>query len=1718
MNPMSNLGRIISSLFAAIFLALHFSLMAQNFPLPGSLNEFSDVMVEQPDTAMVIVPGEPSDAYTDESVTADPSSTPPQSPYSPDLPETGDTYEGPVGVTGIFNGNVTTGCSYDPVSHSAHRVIDDIVVPGSIGKYPLKMTRYYNTRQQYYAAPGAIGLSPGWSHEYSWLLWSAGHKMVSPHGNVYDDFAGPPVGVSEGWDPDPSPTPPPPNVRVWRLADGGRVVFTGGRVTDIYDPYGLRTRIAYNAGGERVKVTEPGGRCLWFIYGTRNQGNGWGDGTWLLTRVEAYGSDGSPGSPTHPNGNLTDSVDYSYDWVDPLNPSPTPPGPRSQKMLTGVTYSDGTQASYWYRTDNVHEGGGSSKRYPLLRRCNDVRYNGPMRTIVYHYQNAFPHGFVIDETNPSIEHIVSAISPNPTQPDDTFIETRGDTPTRSFTYTQLWHCPPPDPQEPCDVRTEYGENDLYPFRAPNQMLKSYTDFQGNSTQLHYDPNWYIDSVTDANGHKTDYDRGPKPPDGIGEIKRIIPPGGSYPNGFYIEYIYSDHGHYIMSVKDENNNLTSITRDARHRITQINYPNDPNTPASFEAFTYCDQADQQCNNTLGQIKRHRLKNGAFVHYKYDPRGLLTDKWEPTWNDTAIEEDPKTHYDYYTSGGWTDRVRTMTMPPNFPSLYSASETYEYDMAGNNRAAGRGLITKITYVSPTSGIYRSFRYDQYGNKVDEWNELGENTHYIYDNYNRLTSVSRGGETTSYRYNPTNGGSSPYLHTTNNPDLITSPTGIATNIDYDANFRKTWSSIAGRTTWFHYDLVGNLQCVTDPRGSGECPSPNTQCAYTTRTEYDRRNRKWHVWDAQNNQTTFTYDNASNITRIDRPNGNWEQKAYDAVNRVIRDTVSFTAGSSLETWLAYNPSGTIQEVVDPRGTVGQTYPNGDPLYTTRLFYNDPADQRTAMFYPPIDGNADVQRWGYDQAHNLIWHLFPSGQKAFAYDQRNRKCAELWNFDNDYRWYYFGFDDVSRVRDAKTGSGDFDYSKTLSKVHREYYRTGKLKLDKQTILDQPDGPGLEAKTVHYDYETQYPGAETIPTRMWVTNADDGPANYDYSFRCDGMGRFEKVLGPNLMFQYSYDDGSNETLRHNEVNGVDQSYDPNELNQRRKTDVLYKNAQGNNAHVVETYGYWENGLMHTVTRGNKQDQFAYYLDGELNRVTYGVLQTEGPSSETPPAEDPTKEKTVDDFLALSGFDPNGALTADRTVIYNLDGAGNRTGVNDSNIGPTAYFPDNINVYRNRVGADAIDNGANHEVTSYKNVRYTYKDEYLTSVISGADSYDLAYDALGRCVKRRMNGLTKYYIYDGERPILEYGPNGNVRGKNLYGKGIDEILMRYDPTLPPQNQTYYYQQDHQGSVIYLTKPDGKLLERYRYDVFGTPTIRDGDDHLLPEGSAVSNRFMFTGREYAAAFKFYEYRARAYHPGLGRFMSEDPKLFVRHTGLGSSPHDWTFLGHPDEAEFNLFRYCGNDPIDFTDPMGLLPDTNLTTQEARNLPLPVQVGSLAVIGGLGAAGLATVLPAAMTGADATVGRAAIAAMSRSPTLARLVGATAAAFKGKQAATSGTIGTSGSSTAAKSGEAVFWSGRQGANRAAAEAFAGSTGRTTLEMTPAGRALELAGGNISQWKALSAEFARNASGEINSFSGGASASGVWNTVEKPLLMQNSNVTKIIIKDAVNMSKTTIIYP
>jgi RHS repeat-associated protein len=1451
--------KITIGLLPLIFLWLQLPLIAQ------------DVAPDDAATAMTIEAGEPignSDPANNEDVSPGSNYTPPESPFAPELPDSGNTYEGPVGVTGIFNGNVATGCSYDPLSHSAHREVTDIVVPNSLGKYPLKMTRYYNSRQQYYALT-AIGLSPGWSHEYSWLLWGAGHKVVSPHGGLYDDYCGVPVGVSEGWEGAHSSSS-----GTWRLADGGKVIFSGGKVTNIYDPYGLRTRIAYDGNGQLVKVTEPGGRCLWFVYGPETDD----DGTKMLKKVEAYDVDGSPGAPTLPTGQRTDWVNYSY-----TNVSAGVQG-RNKKMLTGVAYSDGTSGIYEYRSDNVTEGQTTHKMYPLLQRCDDVRYGGSMRTIRYEYQNDGPHGAIINEKYPGIG-AVSAIAPGVSTGGagtiDTFTETRGDGPTRSFTYTHIHYC----------QGNECGPCDNYSTNGPDQqMLLSYTDFQGHTTILGYDSNWYINSVKDANNHTTAYQRGSPPPNGIGQITKITHPGGTHIDySYYNEGTGKIGGHYLYTMTDERGNVTVYSRDGNYRVTSIDYKNNLNQVLAHEEFVY---------NSFGQVTRHKLRNGDYVHYQYDARGLLTKKWNPTANGTAQESDPKTTYSYWTNWVWKDHLYTETMPAN-GSDQVATEHYEYDRNGSGNACpGRGLVTKLVHAD---NKYQLFGYSQYGNKLWEENELRQRTTYTYDNYNRVLSIKNPlnkSETFDYLKPGTN---SAYRHTTGSVYTHTSRTGIVTSNSYDQNWRKTSTTEASGalnlTTRFAYDYVGNPTDVTDPRNK------------ITHNVYDNRNRKVSTTEASGTPlattTVLHYDAASNVNQIDRPDGIQETKSYDGLNRMISHTVPRQVPGqnpiNLTTHFYYNPSGTLQKVTDAKG------------HDTSFDY-DASDRKLTMTY---HANSGSQQWAYDNAGNLKSRTTVSGKRQdFTYDNLNRKIGMTWSNGADSA--SFTYDDASRLLTATNPN---------STVTRAYDPAGRLTQDQQNVS------GLGIKTVSYPLYDDDGKVKRI----------SAAGIYDYTFGYDAAGRFETILaGGSTKFQYAYDAASNETHRYTYLSGVtiDQVYARDSLN-RMGSRVLKENGT---TFSSEAYSYDHMNRITEVTRGNLADNFGFYWSGDLMSAQYGgtphmpfteeqdpdldTTDTVDPNANYQPPDTPEPEPIPppDDYSDLPGGGPPPTLPGGRSVMYYLDRAGNRTQLSDTVNGSPTFSLNTINQYTAVTGC-TISNGLEHEISSFKGptdpqlINYYYvNDERLKQVTSGNNTYDLKYDALGRCVKRTLNSVTTYYIYDGEKPILDYKSNDLTHpAKNVYGKGIDEILMRTDPTVNSGNACYYGQ-DHEGSVTHLINASGDVIESYRYDAFGAPTMYNGSGTQIAS-TAYNNRFLFTGREYAAtyqktytaAFSFYEYRARAYNPILGRFMSEDPKGFVRRAGLGKAPDDWLFAAHPDEAEFNLFRYCVNDPINNSDPTGL-------------------------------------------------------------------------------------------------------------------------------------------------------------------------------------------------------------
>src|SRR5262249_45021036 len=154
------------------------------------------------------------------------------------------------------------------------------------------------------------------------------------------------------------------------------------------------------------------------------------------------------------------------------------------------------------------------------------------------------------------------------------------------------------------------------------------------------------------------------------------------------------------------------------------------------------------------------------------------------------------------------------------------------------------------------------------------------------------------------------------------------------------------------------------------------------------------------------------------------ETKAYDAMNRVLSDTVPKTASPvvNLTTWFTYNPSGTILKVTDPRGSG-----SGDAYYTTTFTY-DVSDRKVSMTYP----GGSNQQWAYDNAGNLQSRTTVNGETQwFYYDNRNFKYAHWWsNWDNNIvDWCYFDHDATGRLTEAENGTNGWG-ANIISDVHR----------------------------------------------------------------------------------------------------------------------------------------------------------------------------------------------------------------------------------------------------------------------------------------------------------------------------------------------------------------------------------------------------------------------------------------------------------------------------------------------------------------------------------------------------------------------------------------------------------------------------------------------------------------------------------------------------------------
>jgi RHS repeat-associated protein len=144
----------------------------------------------------------------------------------------------------------------------------------------------------------------------------------------------------------------------------------------------------------------------------------------------------------------------------------------------------------------------------------------------------------------------------------------------------------------------------------------------------------------------------------------------------------------------------------------------------------------------------------------------------------------------------------------------------------------------------------------------------------------------------------------------------------------------------------------------------------------------------------------------------------------------------------------------------------------------------------------------------------------------------------------------------------------------------------------------------------------------------------------------------------------------------------------------------------------------------------------------------------------------------------------------------------------------------------------------------------------------YDGLGRREQKTINGNLTEFLFDGVNPVRETS-GATVLANILTGTGIDEYFTR---TNVPAGATNHYLPDVLGSAMALADSAGAVQMEYTYEPFGKTTVT---------GASNSNPFRYTGRENDGT-ELYYYRARYYHPGLQRFVSEDPIGFLAETSI--------------------------------------------------------------------------------------------------------------------------------------------------------------------------------------------------------------------------------------------------
>ncbi len=1318
-----------------------------------------------------------------------------------------------------------------------------------------------------------------------------------------------------------------PSGRVVQLVDdrGRRVELLGDgdRITAVSDPLGRTTQYGYDDAGRLTSVTDPVGDSVTYAYAeNRLSSIGKPDGSHIDYTYVLHAGRMVLATTTDEERNR-ESFQYGNGYTVHTNPS----GIRTTHYFdehcreVRVTNMDGSSRTKRYDdrghlVEEVDEEGNATRYerdragYPVRtiyadgssERCTFNRLGMPLESVD-------GRGAVIRRTYDAAGNLVEVQYPDGSR--------------TSYTYDARGNL--------LSETDELGRASRYGYDS-NGYLSFATDPTGSTRRYEYDVVGRCTSVTDSEGGVTTFEYRP---DGL--LSAYTDAAGAREL-----YRYDNRKNLVVRV-DRCGNAIHYTYDLRHLCVAT-------TDSEGRTHRFRYRAD-------GRLAELTLPGGATVTYSYDERGKLSSLLE---NETESPRRYRRDKAGRVSGSvdpnggeWSFRRDGRGRIIASVDPLGGSQLFEYDPNSNLRARtdelgnrtdytydARNRLIRLQY--PTGDEVR-FSYYPSGSIAALRSDNGAVTTYRYDACDRLVEVRDALEgVTRYGYSPSGRLTSltdPAGHTTQvaydlagRPSKVVDPLGGTLLLRHDRMGRLlAVTDQLARTTSYAYDTVGRLTELRSPSGR------------VTRLTYGPSDNPLSLTDPSGGQRSFSYDAAGHLRSRTGPRGELERFRYDAGGNLI----SYLDPGGAETQFIYDLLGRLTARIRPDGT------------RTRWIF-DPAGNLLSE----CDPLGRDHRWEYDARNRVVRETDHAGNhRLYRYEAGN--LVEERGFAGDpIRYRYdplrrlvdIGYSDGSSAAFAYDAIGNLTSATNQVCEYRFAYDPARRLIRSSTSLNPND--------IEYSYD---PVGNLVEVRH---TANQARIQYDY----DEENKLVRIRDPSGgLTRFDYDSLGREVSRRLPNSVVERrSYDasghPRSIVVR--SPVTAPSGMPGNAVTGRGYLCDDNGRRrYTVDHDGSVTSYRYDSLGRLAEVAYPASRTELltaslrslglpaplPSALEPveadylslsPADEQAIRSLLDQSLPLSRilFNPQQKVVR---VSYRYDDAGNR--IAETTPWGTVKYSYGLNNEILSAGTRSYTSDPAGNLTGERNgqasVSYSYAPNGRLQTVSFSDpltgeltrktdaadrprSIRYRYDPFGRRVGRTVYSApaspttsqtdgtlfaaTTWFQYDrlgfdriaswsasperttatrlkleptvgtryrylGNRtPSLTAGADGATLGLRLLAScGLLQI--------PGPDGPLYLSQDPARSVITVTDQTGRPAAPIISTPFGRLTDTVIDQTTSPG---------FAGKDLDPYTRFYDFGMRDYYPLLGRWTTPDPIM----------------------AGTNWYAYTENDPINFTDPTGLL------------------------------------------------------------------------------------------------------------------------------------------------------------------------------------------------------------